>query len=502
MNILFIIADMFRADCLGATGNPVIRTPNLDDLAADGAAFTSCFTQAAPCGPSRSCIYTSRYLCSTRSLHNETPLVDAEDNFGFALRAAGFEPELIGYNDYAVDPAILPDGDPRKRSLSNDNILPGFQCVYFHPFDSEEYFESLRRKGYPQSILSHEAIHRPNLPPEGPGEHLEATFPANYRKEDSECRYVTQKAIEYVQTRKRRRADSPGWVLSLNYLKPHPPYVCCDPFHRMVDPTSVPAPVRRLAELQPEHPYLRLAQEDRGADEKKLTSSEKHLRELRACYYGMISELDDNLGLLFEALMASDQWDSTLIVFTSDHGHCLGDHHVQGAEHFYDSAMRVPLIIRDPSPQAAATRGRQVDDLVESIDTAPTLLDYLCVSRPDRFQGRSLLARVRGDADYVPRTQIHFECDYRPMVLARRPQADPDRHLLWVVRDHEYKYIQFADEAMPPILIDLKEDPGEFENIAGTTQGAAVMARYCQELLRWRMIHEDQRMARWAQTFR
>ena len=85
-NLLFIIADMFRADCLGCTGNPVIRTPNLDRLAAAGTAFTHCFVQAAPCGPSRSCIYTGRYLCSTRSLHNRTPLVDAEQNFGYALR--------------------------------------------------------------------------------------------------------------------------------------------------------------------------------------------------------------------------------------------------------------------------------------------------------------------------------------------------------------------------------------------------------------------------------
>jgi arylsulfatase A-like enzyme len=264
----------------------------------------------------------------------------------------------------------------------------------------------------------------------------------------------------------------------------------------------VPAPVRQPGELSTDHPYLRLVQEARGSDEKKLVANESHLRELRACYYGMIGEVDDNLGLLFQALKDSDQWDDTLIIFTSDHGHCLGDHHVQGAEHFYDGAMRVPLIVRDPLEQAAATRGRQFGDLVETIDSAPTILDFLGVVQPDRFQGRSLLPMLRGDPTYAPRTQIHFEYDYRPMVLARNPRADPDRHLLWVVRDHEHKYVQFADENMPPILFDLQVDPGEFENIAGTPRGHEIVAQCCHKLLRWRMIHEDQRVVRWAQQLR
>ena len=88
-NVLLIIADQWRADCLGCAGNRVIRTPHLDGLAAEGTRFTSCFNQTAPCGPSRMCIYTSRYLCSTRVVHNGTPLLAAEDNLAFLLKAAG-----------------------------------------------------------------------------------------------------------------------------------------------------------------------------------------------------------------------------------------------------------------------------------------------------------------------------------------------------------------------------------------------------------------------------
>ncbi len=116
-NVLFILADQFRADCLGVAGHTVVQTPNLDQLAREGAHFRNCFNQAAPCGPSRMCIYTSRYLCSTRAINNHTPLRDAEENWGYALRAAGYDPGLIGYNDYTVDPAVLPAADRRLREL-------------------------------------------------------------------------------------------------------------------------------------------------------------------------------------------------------------------------------------------------------------------------------------------------------------------------------------------------------------------------------------------------
>lgn len=107
MNVLLILADQFRWDCLRHVGNEAVHTPNLDRLASEGVSFTHCFNQTAPCGPSRMCIYTSRYQCSTRVVHNGTPLLDAEDNFGFILREAGYDPALIGYNDYTVDPALL-----------------------------------------------------------------------------------------------------------------------------------------------------------------------------------------------------------------------------------------------------------------------------------------------------------------------------------------------------------------------------------------------------------
>ena len=86
--------------------------------------------------------------------------------------------------------------------------------------------------------------------------------------------------------------------------------------------------------------------------------------------------------------------------------------------------------------------------------------------------------------------------------MAAEPDSDPDRHLLWVVRDKRYKYIQFADDSIPPLLFDLEADPQELHDVAGRTESREAMLACCQRLLRWRMYHEDQRMEHWAQQYR
>lgn len=486
-NVLFIIADQWRADTLGCAGHPCVRTPNLDALAAEGTRFSNAFVQTAPCGPSRMCIFTSKYLCATRSINNHTPLENADENFGTALRASGRAPGLIGYNDYTLDPRTLPPEDPRTRTLDYDNFLPGFERVYFHDYDSPEYFASLRRKGYPEALLNHDAIHKPDVPPEGPGARLPLCFPAKYKEEDSECRFLTEKAIEYLDT------QSEGWFLSLNYIKPHPPRICCAPYHAMYDPAQVPLPDRSDADLNHAHPYLKALYREPSV------RSEQGLRETRANYYGMISEVDANLGRLFEHLKKTGQWDQTLVVFTSDHGEYLGDHYLMNKGHFYDGALRVPLIVRDPDKAAGATRGKTIDSFIEAIDHAPAMLEWLGVPRPEYFQGQSYLALVHGSKNATRREEVHFEYDFRRMKL---PGLAPERQLLWAVRDAHYKYVQFADPSLPNLLFDLRQDPGEDRNVAADPARAGVVAEFAQRLLRWRMANEDQRMERWATQFR
>src|SRR5215470_2780914 len=131
MNILFITADQWRADCLGAVGHPVVRTPNLDRLAADGVSFRRHFAQAAPCGPSRASLYTGMYLMNHRSVLNGTPLDARHTNVALVARTLGYEPALFGYTDSSIDPRTVPADDPRLRSY--EGVLPGFDPIVNDP---------------------------------------------------------------------------------------------------------------------------------------------------------------------------------------------------------------------------------------------------------------------------------------------------------------------------------------------------------------------------------
>jgi arylsulfatase A-like enzyme len=489
-NVLFVIADQFRADCIAAAGNPAIRTPNLDYLASQGVLFPKCIVQAAPCGPSRMCIFTSRYLCSTRSLENMTPLADAEENLAAHLREGGYASGIIGYNDYAVDPRILEDGDPRKAGLSYDNFLPGFDVVYKHEFHSPGYFDYLREKGYPEELCGPRICEEYDVPPEGPGDRLPLRYPAFYKAEDSECQFLTSKATDFIEGQKEG-----GWFLSLNYIKPHPPRICPAPYHEMYDPKEMPVPARSAEELETSHPYLARVRKE------PLLQKESELRETQACYYGMVSEIDACVGRLIQSLKDTGQWDNTLVVFTSDHGEYLGDHYLTDKGHFYDGALRVPFLVRDPSRQADVTRGQILDGFVESVDAAPTVLEYLGVPVPDRFQGRSVLNQIRDLPDVEVKDTVFHEFDFRGQFMDS-PEVDPDTCLLWVVRDDRFKYVQFAREEMPPLLFDLQRDPKELCNLAADFAHTQTLLEYCQKLLRWRMKHEDQRMEHWAAPYR
>ena len=126
-NVLFITLDQWRGDCLSALGHPVVETPTLDALAARGVLFANHWANAAPCGPSRACLYTGTYQHRNRSILNGTPLDARFTNVALLARESGYDPVLFGYTDTSVDPRTVPPGDPRLSSY--EGILPGFRVA-------------------------------------------------------------------------------------------------------------------------------------------------------------------------------------------------------------------------------------------------------------------------------------------------------------------------------------------------------------------------------------
>lgn len=401
-NILFITADQFRADCLGAAGHPIIQTPNLDSLAANGTLFTHNFANCVPCAPSRASIHTGIYQRTHRIVINGNPLDARFTTWAKELRAAGRDPVLFGYTDTALDPRTLPPGDPGLTTY--ESVLPGLRrladCNDEHE-TMEDWANWLTAKGY--DVPEHRArLRRDTVPTTPAGAEAEGgdcpaskeapPEPLQLPAELSDTAFLVGEARDYIQG-----CGDQEWTVHLSLFRPHTPHVAPAPYNAMYwpDVLSLPALARApTAENEAQvHPFLSWALQWYPCAEDEIAQ-----RKLEASYYGLISEVDEHLGRLFDFLKASGQWDDTLIVFTSDHGEQMGDHHLRSKTGFFDQSYRTPLIVRDPRAEADAHRGTVLHGFTEAVDLFPTLLDYAGVRAPSQCDGLSLLPAVHAGA--------------------------------------------------------------------------------------------------------
>jgi arylsulfatase A-like enzyme len=165
-------------------------------------------------------------------------------------------------------------------------------------------------------------------------------------------------------------------------------------------------------------------------------------------YMGLIKQIDDQLGRLFDFLQSNDRWDDTLIVFTSDHGDFLGDHFLGEKEFLLEPAVGIPLIVRDPRPSADISRGTVDERLVETIDALPTFLDALGLPAAEhRLEGRSLIPLLHGEHSAWRRYAI-AEYDYAFQAPARERLGQPiDRCRMTMVCSERWKYLRTTASA-------------------------------------------------------
>jgi arylsulfatase A-like enzyme len=228
-----------------------------------------------------------------------------------------------------------------------------------------------------------------------------------------------------------------------------------------------------------------------------LEIDEKEVRQLRATYYGMITQVDDQIGRIVAHLKATGEYDHTLIIFTCDHAEMLGDHWLWGKPGYFDEAYHIPLIVRDPRRAADDGRGRVVAEFTEAVDLMPTILDWLGRDAPPQCDGRSLMPFIIGRSPADWRREVHWEYDFSDVVSLDPEQAlglDSDQCTLSVIRDQRYKYVHFT--ALPPLFFDLEKDPGQFDNRAADPAYQPAVLAGAQKLLSWRMEHNDRTLTR------
>ena len=223
--------------------------------------------------------------------------------------------------------------------------------------------------------------------------------------------------------------------------------------------------------------------------------SDDEFRRIRAIYYGMISEVDAQLGRMFTAIKARGAWDDTVVILTSDHAEMMGDHKMLGKGGFFDGSYHIPLIVRDPRRKKAA--GRKVKAFTEAVDILPTVLDLVGGKVPGHLDGHSLAPFLEGKAPANWRDAAHWEFDFRSIEkqTGEKITGLKSRQCnLAVVRTERFKYAHFGG-GMPPVLFDLENDPGETMNVADDPAYREARLEMAERLLAWRAAHLDQSLA-------
>ena len=500
-NVLMIVVDQWRGDTLAKLGHPLIKTPNIDSLANEGVTFAKHYTQAVPCGPGRASLLTGLYMMTHRAVQNTVPLDARHTNLALEVRKGGYEPALVGYTTTTPDPREVAPNDPRLKVLGAD--MEGWRPVGSWGLKNEAYFAWVAAQGFPVPANPYDIWGPQNVDEEDVGA---TRKPSIVPRELSDTAWFTDRALEFLQGTQNK-----PWFLHLGYYRPHPPFTAPAPYHEMYEAADCPPPIRANSaqEEAKQHPLLdfylqsidrqKFFQNGKG---KAADMSVAEVKQMRAAYYGLMSEVDDHIGRVFDFLKKTGQWEDTLVVFTSDHGEQLGDHHLLGKIAYFDESFHIPMIVRDPSAQADSTRGTIVRQFTETIDTMPTILDWLDLSIPRACDGKSLLPFVHdGLTPSDWRTEVHYEYDFRNIFYSKPEDflgIGMDESSLCVIQNDDYKYVHFA--ALPPLFFDLKKDPGQFNNVAKDPAYSTQVLAMAQKMINWKMIHADRTLTGYAAT--
>lgn len=461
-NLIVIIPDELRADCLGSYGHPCAQTPRLDRLAAQGTAFDQCHVQHTVCSPSRCSFLTGWYphVCGHRSLWNL--LTPEQPNLLKCLAQAGYEVTWFGKND-VFSPGCYP-GTVRRvvgrsASYEEDGLLPDSiralarKAFLFPPFKGPKAEEQ-----YADEALALLRAHRPGAAP----------F----------CQFH-------------------AWTL------PHPIYSVPRPWYGMHDPDRLP-PLRPLRQDGPD--FHALIRRYRGLE--GLPADHELFRRIRAVYLDMIAYVDAQVGRILDGLDATGLAEDTLVVLLSDHGDWAGDHGLvekwpSGVD---DCLTRIPFIWRGPGIAA----GHRVAEPVELIDLVPSLLARLGLPLAHQQFGRDLspqLAGAAGDPERIAFTEGGYDAQeagcnegrnealirdtgglYHPKGLQQLEHPASVARCV-SLRTASHRLVRRSTGRHE--LYALASDPQELRNRIADPACAAVRGRLEQRLLDWYLATSD-----------
>lgn len=454
-NILLIHADQHRADCLGVNGHPFLQTPNLDQLAADGANFTRAYTPIPLCTPARTSLLTGQWpmqhgVIANHGTEAEGRLADDIPTFSQALRDAGY---WLGYSGkWGVDP----QRDPTHFG--------------FHIYLSEQDYTRRR-----QAM---------GLPPRPHSNRWFGETDPHVTPEQSRLAWGADMTIQLLQ---HAAEQGQPFFLRWDPSEPHLPNVVPEPYASIYPPDTIPS-WSNFADDLTDKPYIQHQQRRTwGIDDW----SWQEWAPIVGRYFGEITLLDHQIGRVLATLDELNLAGNTVVIYSADHGDLCGSHGMIDKHYvMYEELVRVPLIVRWPEQIKA---GQQVDTFVSSaLDLAATFYDCADVERPSTLGGQSLLPLFgeSGIGETLWQNRQDIFATYHGNQFGLYSQR--------MVRDKRWKYVWNAtaeDE-----LYDILNDPGELHNIASLPEYKPIRLALRHRLINWMLETDDRLLNSWIQT--
>lgn len=435
-NIILIMTDQQRFDALGAMGNEQIHTPHLDQLAQDGTLFMNAYSSTPSSTPARAGLLTGCSPWKHGMLGYYQTAPDYPHTMPQMLRDAGYFTFGIGKMHYT----------PQRNLYGfHGTLLDESGRVY-----SDDYVSDYRQWLQVQAPGSD-----PDLTGIGWNDHRGGVYKL---KENLHPTYWTgNQAVQFIEN---YELDKPLF-LKVSFARPHSPYDPPQRYYDMYKDQDVPTPwVGDWAERFANYPNTPdAAFGDFGVD---------HAVDSRKHYYAAVTFVDDQIGKVIDALKAKGIYDNSLILFVSDHGDMLGDHHHWRKTYAYEGSSHVPFIVKAPNDaRFTSKRGEKLNQVVEIRDILPTFLDAATIIQPNTMDGQSVLPLLM-EPKYGWREYIDLE----------HATCYSDENYWAALTDGKMKYIWFFSTGQEQ-LFDLQKDAGEEVNLAGKK-------RYNKELKKWR----------------
>ena len=417
-NILYICSDQHSYKYTGYAGHPLVQTPNMDRIAREGVTFTNAYCGSPVCVTSRASLMTGMYPSDSNSFCNSTVWDGSNPAWGVPLRDAGYDCRATG-----------------KLDLDDDFDTGFVEINTGHGHRHNPDITSLFRRP-----LCYRMSERPGVD----GRPRDSRH-GDEAKTRTAVVFITQEAVKLEQP----------WACYVGLSQPHPAFVALRQYYDLYPPDEIDLPDVPQEDLENLHLVFQALRHF-----KRIATPipEERIRRARAGYYGMITELDEYIGWLWDALERTGQLDNTVFIYTSDHGEALGEHGLWYKNNLYENAAHIPMVMSGPG----LPKNRSVDTPVGHVDLVATLLDTGGVERPSELRGHSLLPLVEGKPGGHPGfaySESHSEGNCTGSFM---------------IRKGDWKYLHFT--WYDDLLFNLAEDPGEFHNRIDDPDAQGVLA--------------------------